>query len=304
MNDCRDPYQPLNSILECIGCTPILRLNRSVPDGAATVYAKVEFFNPGGSIKDRIGLAMIEQAEKQGFLKPGMTVIEATSGNTAVALAQACAIKKHPLILVMPKNYSPEYRKTLQAYGVQLILTPEAEGMAGAIQKAKEIIREHDEYFMPQQFKNRINPQIHLSRTAQEILNDLGTQPIDALVAGLGSGGTLMGVGKGLQASHPHLKIVGVEFPQAWRAPAQSRKDHLDFYDARFVDQMIEVSDEEAYLASKKLARTEGCLVGIESGAVYCGALKVAQELGSDKTVVAIFPDAGGRYFSLDPFFK
>jgi cysteine synthase A len=297
----------MDSILETIGRTPLLKLGRSVPQGSAEVFAKLECFNPGMSIKDRVALAMIEAAEKAGVLKPASTIVEATTGNTAIGLALVCAVKKYPLILVMPENYSSEYHKLLAAYGADLVLTPAGEGMAGALTQAAEIAQKTPQCFVPQQFKNQVNPEVHRTTTAREILEEISASSLDAFVVGMGSGGTLTGVGKALKEKNPKMRVAGVQSPEGLmgtRGGGSKERITSEVLDRSLIDEVISVSDDEAYQFSKRLAREEGLLVGIESGAAFFGALEVAKKLGAGKKVVTIFPDAGGRYFSLEKYFQ
>jgi len=303
--------QPVSSILETIGKTPILKLKHSALQKGGNIFAKIEFFSPGGSIKDRVSLKMIEAAEKQGDLKTGMVLVAATSGNMAIGLALVCAVRRYRLILVMPKNYSPEYRRTLIEYGAELILTSAEEGMAGAISRACEVFNETPNSFILDSFKNQINPQVHYEWTAQEILDDMQGVPLDALVAGIGSGGTITGLAQRLREVYPHLQVFGVEFPNVWMlrhqgnmTSPQSHRSLSDVVDETKVDEILHVTDEQAYSAAKKLTREEGLLVGIESGASFCGAKEVAARLGIDKNVMTVFPDAAGRYFSLEEYFE
>jgi cysteine synthase len=303
----RDPNKPLESILESIGDTPLLKLGRSVPEGFSEIFAKIEFFNPGGSIKDRVGLGMIEAAEEEGLLDKDSAVVEATTGNTAIGLAIVCAVKKYRLILVMPENYSREYHRLLAAYGAELILTAADQGMAGAVAKAQTVARETPKSFSPKQFKNRINPKVHREATAKEIMEEIPAGSIDAFVAGMGSGGTITGVGRALKESNPRLKIFGVESPEGLLGTRSSGKDSRitsEVLDRTLIDEVLSVSDAQAFQLSKELAREEGLMVGIESGVAFFGAREAARRLGKGKKVVTIFPDAGGRYFSLEKYFN
>ena len=276
----------------------------------AEVWAKMESFNPGGSVKDRICLNMIESAERQGKLKPGATIVEPTSGNTGIGLALIAAVKGYRLILTMPDTMSEERRSLLCAYGARLILTPDTKGMGGAIHKAEELLQEHSDYFMPQQFNNPANPEIHRRTTAAELLKQF--KRIDAFVAGVGTGGTITGVGEVLKEKMKGVRVCAVE-PSA--SPVISGGEpgfhKIQGIGAGFIpavlnrqvlDEVIKVSDEEAKLHTRRLAADEGLLVGISSGAAGCAALKVAKTLGKGHVVVTIFADKGEHYLSTDLF--
>ena len=271
------------------------------------MWAKVERSNPGGSIKDRIGLAMIEAAERDGTLKPGGTIVEPTSGNTGVGLAIVAAVKGYRLILVMPESMSMERRKLLAAYGAEVMLTPAGEGMAGAVERARQLAADNPGYFMPQQFENPANPEAHRHTTAQEILAQVDG-PIDAFVAGVGTGGTLTGVGEVLKERCPNILIVAVE-PEGSRvlSGGQPGSHAIQGIGAGFVpavlnreiiDEVLSVADGAAAGMTRRLAREEGLLVGSSSGAAVCGAAEMATRLGPGKTVVTILPDTGERYLS------
>lgn len=301
------------NILELIGSTPLVNLNKVVKDDSATILGKLESFNPGGSVKDRIGLSMIEAAEKEGKLKPGSTIIEPTSGNTGIGLALVAAAKGYKLILTMPETMTLERRILTTTFGAELILTPAVEGMSGAVVEAERLVAENPTYFMPQQFNNPANPEIHRRTTALEILEATGKK-IDAFVAGVGTGGTITGVGEVLKKAIPKVKIVAVE-PAASPvlSGGQPGPHRIQGIGAGFIpkvlnvnviDEIITVKDEDAYSMSKRMAREEGLLVGISAGAATWAAVKVAQKLGSGKRVVVIFPDTGERYVSMEPYFK
>ncbi|MFH1549987.1 MAG: cysteine synthase A [Planctomycetota bacterium] len=292
-----------------IGGTPLVRLNRLPEDGWAEVLVKLESFNPGGSVKDRICMAMIEDAEKKGTLKPGMTVIEPTSGNTGIGLALVCAIKGYPLVLAMPESMSIERRKLLAAYGAQLVLTPAGKGMPGAIEKAGELLAKADNIFMPGQFDNPANPGIHRRTTAVEIWDATGGK-IDAFVAGVGTGGTITGVGEVLREKlEDRVKIVAVEPAASPVLSGGKPGPHkIQGIGAGFVpkvlntdilDEIITIEDNEAIEMQAELAQREGIFTGISGGANVLAALKIAAKLGSGKRVVTVAPDTGERYLSM-----
>jgi cysteine synthase A len=295
-----------NSITELIGQTPVVKLNRIVDEDSADVYLKLEFMNPGSSVKDRIALAMIEAAEKEGKIKPGDTIIEPTSGNTGIGLAMVAAAKGYKAIFVMPDTMSLERRNLLRAYGAELVLTPGSEGMRGAIQKAEELAKEHG-YFMPQQFKNEANPEIHRLTTGKEIVEQMGDQ-LDAFVAGIGTGGTITGAGEVLREKYPNIKIYAVEPADSPVLSGGKPGPHKiqgigagfvpDILNTNIYDEVVTVKTEEAFTAARLAAREEGILGGISSGAAIHVALKVAKQLGKGKKVLAIIPSNGERYLS------
>jgi len=300
-----------NQVIELIGNTPVVRLNKMAGKDDSAIWAKIESFNPGGSVKDRICLSMIEAAEKDKKIKPGAIIIEPTSGNTGIGLAMVCAAKGYRLILTMPETMSIERRMLLKAYGAELILTPGSEGMRGAVKRAEELAKENKNYFMPQQFKNPANPDIHRRTTAQEILRQV-KESIDAFVSGVGTGGTITGVGEVLKSKYPGIKIVAVE-PAAspvlsGGTPGPHKIQGIgagfipDVLNMKIIDSIITVKDDEAKETAVRLAEKEGLLVGISSGAAAFAALKVARELGKGKAVVVIFPDTGERYLSTGLF--
>ncbi|GBD99247.1 cysteine synthase [bacterium BMS3Abin07] len=299
------------NILLLIGNTPLVRINQLVRDTDAEVWAKLEGFNPGGSIKDRIALSMIESAERDGRLQPGGTIIEPTSGNTGIGLAMVAATKRYRLILTMAETMSLERRQLLKAFGAELILTEGKKGMAGALQKAEEIKRANPGYFMPQQFENEANPEIHRSTTAIEIIDALGGVP-DAFVAGVGTGGTITGVGEVLKSRNPETIVVAVE-PAA--SPVLSGGEPgphkiagigAGFFpgilNTGIYNEVIPVTDDDAKKMAVQLALKEGILAGISSGAAMWAAQAVAKRLGRDKKIVVIFPDRGERYLSTGLF--
>ena len=299
-------------ILELIGNTPIVRLRKIVDPRMATVLAKLESFNPGGSVKDRICLAMIEDAEAKGLLKPGATVVEPTSGNTGIGLAMVCAVKGYKLILTMPETMSAERIQILKGYGAKVVLTPAKEGMVGAVKQAEELAKKTPGAFVPQQFNNPANPEVHRRTTAQEILRAIEGE-LDAFVAGVGTGGTITGVGEVLKKRNPEIKIVAVEPKNSPVLSGGAPGPHMiqgigagfvpDVLNRAVIDEIITVSDEEAHATSTRLATEEGLFVGISAGAACWAAMKVARELGANKTVAVVFPDTGERYFSIQPYF-
>ncbi|MBN1526552.1 MAG: cysteine synthase A [Candidatus Omnitrophica bacterium] len=297
------------NIAELIGNTPMVRLVRIVESEMAQVLAKVEYFNPGGSIKDRICLSMIEDAERSGLLKKGATIIEPTSGNTGIGLAMISAVKGYRCVLTMPETMSIERIHILKAYGAEVVLTPGSEGMTGAVKRAEELLKKTAGSFMPQQFKNPANPDAHRRTTALEILEQSGGA-IDAFVAGVGTGGTLTGVGEVLKARNPQVKIIAVEPSKSPVLSGGKPGPHKiqgigagfvpEVLNKSMIDRIIQVDDNDALLTAKRLAREEGLFVGISSGAAVWAALNVAVELGKGKTVVTVLPDTGERYLSME----
>ena len=293
-----------NNVLEMIGNTPIFKID-DLDENSAEVYVKLEKFNPGGSIKDRAALGMIEKAEKDGILKPGMTIVEPTSGNTGIGLALVGKIKGYKVIIVMPETMSKERRDLIKAYGAELILTEGSKGMKGAIEKALEYNKEG--YFIPQQFENLANSQKHYDTTAEEIFNDIND--LDYFVAGVGSGGTLSGVSKKLKEKIKDLKSVAVEpksSPVLSGGKAGAHKIQgigAGFipgnYDEKVVDEIIKVSDEDAINTAKEFSQKQGILVGISSGAAIYAAIQIAKKIGKGKKVLAISPDGGEKYISM-----
>ncbi|MEE3235440.1 MAG: cysteine synthase A [Candidatus Latescibacterota bacterium] len=301
-----------NTILDTIGQTPLLRLNRVVPPGSCAVWGKLESRNPGGSVKDRIGINMIRAAESSGKLCPGMTIVEPTSGNTGIALAMVSAALGYRLILTMPDNMSSERRQVMLSYGAELETTPAKEDMAGAIERAKEIVNsEPTKFFMPQQFDNESNPMAHIETTAKEILEVTG-RDIDAFVVGVGTGGTITGVGEVLKKEIPQLHIVAVEPSRSAVLSGSSPGLHgiqgigagfvPTVLDRKMIDEIIAIDDSEAFYFARRLAREEGLLLGPSSGANVAASLRVAENLNFDQRIVTFFCDTGFRYFSVEGF--
>ncbi|GEN55323.1 MULTISPECIES: cysteine synthase A [Halobacillus] len=296
----------VNNVSELVGQTPLVKLNGSAEEDSADIYLKLEYMNPGSSVKDRIALSMIEEAEKDGSLKEGDTIVEPTSGNTGIGLAMIAAAKGYKAILVMPDTMSQERRNLLRAYGAELVLTPGSEGMKGAIKKAAEL-QDQKGYFMPQQFNNEANPLIHEKTTGPEIVEQMGDQ-LDAFVAGIGTGGTITGAGKVLKEKYPDIKIYAIE-PE--ESPVLSGGDpgphKIQGIGAGFVpgilnteiyDEVIKVTKEDSFEAAREAARKDGILGGISSGSAIHVAKQVAKKLGKGKKVVAIIPSNGERYLS------
>jgi len=297
------------NISELIGNTPLVKLSRIVEPEMASILAKVEYFNPGGSIKDRICLSMIEDAERRGLLKKGATIIEPTSGNTGIGLAMISAVKGYRCVLTMPETMSVERIHILKAYGAEVVLTPGAEGMTGAVRRAEELLKKTPGSFMPQQFKNPANPDVHRRTTAVEILEQTGGV-VDAFVAGVGTGGTITGVGEVLKGHNPQVKIIAVEPSKSPVLSGGKPGPHKiqgigagfvpEVLNRTIIDRIIQVDDDDAFKAAKRLAKEEGLFVGISSGAAVWAALNVARELGKEKTVVTVLPDTGERYLSME----
>lgn len=295
-----------NSIAGLVGNTPIVKLNRLADQDSAEVYLKLEYMNPGSSVKDRIALAMIEAAEEKGNLKEGDTLIEPTSGNTGIGLAMIAAAKGYKAILVMPETMSMERRNLLRAYGAELVLTPGPEGMGGAIRKAEELAKENG-YFMPQQFKNEANPAVHRRTTGREIVEQMGGQ-LDGFISGIGTGGTITGAGEVLREAYPDIKIYAVEPSDSPVLSGGKPGTHKiqgigagfvpDILDTNIYDEIIQVENEQAFEYARRAAKEEGILGGISSGAAIYAALKVAKELGKGKKVLAVIPSNGERYLS------
>lgn len=295
-----------NSITDLIGDTPLVKLQRLTTEEHADVYLKLEYMNPGSSVKDRIAISMIEAAEEQGNLKPGDTIIEPTSGNTGIGLAMVAAAKGYKSILVMPDTMSMERRNLLRAYGAELVLTPGPKGMKGAIAEAVELQKQHG-YFMPQQFENEANPKIHRETTGKELLEQVGDQ-LDAFVSGIGTGGTITGAGEVLKEKFPDLHVVALEPVDSPILSGGSPGPHKiqgigagfvpDILNKDIFDEVMQVSTEQSYEYARRAAREEGILGGVSSGAAIYAALDVAKRLGKGKKVVAVIPSNGERYLS------
>jgi len=299
----------VDTVLDLIGDTPMVRLRCLPPAGSAAVWAKLERFNPGGSIKDRIAKAMIEAAEQSGLLRPGGVIVEPTSGNTGIGLAMVAAVKGYRLILTMPETMSGERRALLRAYGTDLVLTPGGEGMKGAVARAEDLARQHG-YFMPQQFKNPANPEAHRSTTALEVLAQL--PDLDAFVAGVGTGGTLTGVAEVIKARRSGCRFVAVEpAGSPVLSGGQPGRHQIagigagfvpDVLNTGIIDEIIQVTNEDAAETARRLAREEGILAGISSGGATWAAIQVAQRLGAGRNVAVVLPDTGERYLSTGLF--
>jgi cysteine synthase A len=296
------------SIVDLIGNTPMVKLNKLAEADHAEVWAKLESFNPGGSVKDRPALAMIEDAEKSGRLKKGMTIVEPTSGNTGIGLAMVAAVRGYRIILTMPESMTVERRRLLEAYGAELVLTPADKGMKGAIAKADELAVSGREFFKPDQFGNPANPRVHKMTTAKEIIAFMGAKKIDAFVAGVGTGGTITGVGEALKKKYKNIKIIAVEPAASPVLSGGQPGPHMiqgigagfvpSILNTKVYDEVLQVTNDQAADMAQRLAHEEGLLVGISSGAACWAAVQVASRLGKGKRVVTLFPDGGERYLT------
>lgn len=302
----------VNNITELIGNTPIVKLNKLKPKDGADIYLKLEFYNPGSSVKDRIALSMIETAERNGDLKENGTIVEPTSGNTGIGLAMIGAAKGYKVILVMPDTMSIERRKLLRAFGAQLVLSDGEKGMKGAIEKAEEILRENPSYFMPQQFKNKANPDAHRRSTALEILEQMDND-FDMFIAGIGTGGTITGVGEVIKSRIDKVKIIAIEPDGSAVLSGEKPGPHKiqgigagfipDILRVDIIDEIFKVKDEDALKIAKEVALEEGILAGISSGAALYAAIEKSKELGKGKKIVVIIPSYGERYLSVPNFY-
>lgn len=301
-----------NSVLDLICNTPLVKLNKMTTPDMATVYGKLESMSPGGSVKDRICLSMIRDAEEKGLINKESLIVEPTSGNTGIGLALVCAVKGYRLILTMPETMSVERRHLLKRFGAELVLTPGAEGMKGAIAKAQEIAAQNKNSFMPQQFANPANPKIHRETTAEEIWEALGGK-VDAFISGVGTGGTITGCGEVFKKRNPKIKIYAIEPVNSpvlsGGAPGKHKIQGIgagfvpDVLNRQAYDEVIKVEDQDAWKVALDLAKTEGILAGISTGAIFWAAFKVAKDLGPGKNVVAVVCDTGERYLSMDSAF-
>jgi cysteine synthase A len=308
------PRKIKGNILEAIGATPLVKLSKLPGKGSAAVFAKVESLNPGGSVKDRIAWSMILDAERKGILARGGTIIEPTSGNTGIGLAMVGAVRGYRVILVMTDSISFERFHLLRSFGAEVVFSPAERGMQGAVELAESLVVQHPEYFMPQQFNNPANPEIHRRTTAKEILRAMGDEPIHAFVAGVGTGGTITGVGEVLKGKYPQMRVVAVEpaaspvlsggLPAAHKIEGIGAGFVPKVLNTQILDEIIAVDDDDAYDMAQRLAYEEGLLVGVSAGAACWAALQVAQRLGPNNNVVFICPDRGERYFSLKRYFR
>lgn len=299
-----------NNIIELIGNTPIIKLNSFNDEAIADIYVKLEKYNIGGSVKDRAALGMIEEAEKQGLLKPNSVIIEPTSGNTGISLAMIGRSKGYKVIIIMPETMSIERRNIIKAFGAELILTEGAKGMKGAIEEAERMASENSNYFLPQQFNNYANPKKHYETTAEEILSDFTN--LDAFIAGVGTSGTIVGVGKKLKEHFPNIKIIAVE-PEASHVlsggtPGKHAIQGIGagfipkIYDENIIDEVIQISNELSFEFGNKMSKEEGLFLGISSGAAIAAAYEIAKRLGKGKNILVISPDGGEKYLSTDMF--
>ena len=303
----------LPNVLNRIGSTPLIELKKLPDSKGARVFAKIEQLNPGGSVKDRIALNMILDAEKRGLITKGSTIIEPTSGNTGIGLAMVGAVLGYNVIIVLSESMSHERRSILANYGADVILSDSDEGMYGSVIKANEIVSENPEFFMPQQFNNQANPEVHRNYTVREILRDMGPNKVDAFVAGVGTGGTITGVGEVLKSLNSSTKVIAVE-PEtcavlSGKEPGPHRIQGIgagfipNVLNLDLIDEIKMVSDQNAYDFSKALSKEEGILAGISSGASTCVALSIASQMSKEENVVVMLPDSAERYYSLEPYF-
>lgn len=298
-----------NNVLDLVGRTPIIRVNALTDENCGEVYVKLEKFNPGGSVKDRVALGMIEKAESEGVLRSGVTIVEPTSGNTGIALAMIGRLKGYKVIIIMPETMSKERRGLIKAYGAELVLTDGSKGMKGAIEKALEYEKKGG-YFIPQQFENLANPQKHFETSAEEIFSDISD--LDYVVAGVGTGGTITGIAKKLKEKIPNLKAIAVEPLSSSVLSGGNPGPHKiqgigagfipNVYDGGIVDEIIKVDDKDAIAATREFALREGVLVGISSGAAIFAAIELAKRVGKGKKILAIAPDGGEKYISMGIF--
>ncbi len=303
----------ISNINELIGKTPVIKLSKITDNTNANIYAKIESFNPGGSIKDRIALGMIEDAENNGLINADTTIIEPSSGNTGISLAMICAVKGYKCIVVTPESMSLEKIFLIKSFGAEVVLTRSAEGLDGTVKKAKELQKKIENSIILNQFENQVNSEVHREITANEIIEVLGNN-IDAFVAGIGTGGTITGIGEKLKQINKDTKIIGVEPSVSNTLSGNGQKVHKipglgprflpPIVNKKIIDELVKVTEFEAYNMSKLLARKEGLLVGISSGANVYAAIKVAEKLGKGKTIVTILPDTGERYFSIEQYYK
>ena len=299
---------------DLIGNTPLVKLRRTTAKDGANVYAKLEFYNPGGSVKDRIALSMVEDGERHELLQPGWTIVEPTSGNTGIGLAMVGAVKGYPVVIVMPEDMTFERINILKSFGVEVVLSPPEQAMQGAVDEAERLLAQNENWFMPQQFNNSANPEVHRRTTAREILRSLGKEPIHALIAGIGTGGTITGVGEVLKGRYPDLLVVGVEPVSSAVLSGNKPGMHMiqgigagfipKVLNQQILDEIMTVTDEDAYQAAKQVAAEEGLFIGISAGAAYWATQKVAERLGRGATVVTVFPDGGERYLSFEQYFS
>lgn len=308
------PRKTKRNILEAIGATPLVRLTRLPGKGSAAVFAKVESLNPGGSVKDRIAWSMVLDAERKGLLRAGGTIVEPTSGNTGIGLAVVGAVRGYRVILVLTDSISFERYHLLRSFGAEVVFSQAERGMQGSVEMAESLVLAHPEYFMPQQFNNPSNPEIHRHTTAKEILSAMGNDPIHAFVAGVGTGGTITGVGEVLKSKYPQVKVVAVEpaaspvlsggLPAAHKIEGIGAGFVPKVLNTQILDEIVRVGDDDAYEMAQRLAYEEGLLVGVSAGAAAWAALQVARQLGPKANVVFICPDRGERYFSLKRYFR